>query len=217
MKSKVRVAIIDDHPLFRQGLRELLERDVRYTCVGEAGDGPAALSLLERERPEVAVLDINLPGFSGLVVARAVRERKLPTRLVVLTMCDDEETFNRAMDDGVLGFVLKENAVSDILESVRAVAKGQHHLSPSISGYLLRRSSRAKALAAYRPGLNDLTKAERRILLLISQKKTSREIAEELFVSRCTVESHRANISAKLGLGGRHSLLQFSLENRAAL
>lgn len=213
----VRVAIIDDHPLFRQGLRQLLARDPAYVCVGEAGDGRAALELLARERPEVAVLDINLPDGSGLAVAREVGDRKIPTRLVVLTMCNDEETFNRAMDLGVLGYVLKENAVTDIVESLRAVARGRHYLSPSISHFLMQRRGRAKALASHRPGLEDLTKAERRVLQLVAQNKTSREIATELFVSPRTIETHRANICAKLGLRGSHRLLQFSLENRSAL
>ena len=213
----VRVAIVDDHPLFRQGLRQLLAGDPRYLCIGEAGDGPAALELLARERPEVAVLDNNLPGFTGLEVAHRVQERRLPTRLVVLTMCNDEETFNRAMDLGVLGYVLKENAVAEVLESIRAVSHGRHYLSPSMSSFLVRRHSRAESLASRQPGLEDLTKAERRILQLIALNKTSREIAAELFVSPRTVETHRANICAKLGLRGSHRLLQFALENRSAL
>src|SRR5207247_10996531 len=117
----------------------------------------------------------------------------------------------------VTGFVLKENAVADILNGIAAVAKGEHYLSPSISGYLVRRRSRAESLAARQPGLEDLTKAELRILKLIADKKTSREIAAELFISPRTVEAHRANISTKLELRGSHSLLHFALENRAAL
>jgi len=213
----VRVAIVDDHPLFRQGLRQLLAGDRRYECIGEAGDGPAALELVARERPDVAVLDINLPGLSGLEVVRLVQERRLPTRLVVLTMCNDEETFNRAMDLGALGFVLKENAVAEVLESIHAAAHGRHYLSPSLSEYLLRRRSRSAALSSSRPGLEELTKAERRILQLIALNKTSREIGAALFVSHRTVETHRANICAKLGLRGSHRLLQFALENRSAL
>jgi DNA-binding NarL/FixJ family response regulator len=216
MVPPVRVVIVDDHPLFRQGLRQILERDARYACVGEAGDGPAALALIEHEQPDVAVLDVNLPGLSGLEVARRVQERKLPTGLVVLTMCNDEETFNRAMDFGVLGFVLKENAVTETLESIHSVAHGHHYLSPSISSFLVRRHDRTGALAVRRPGLEDLTKAERRILRLVALNRTTREIAAELFVSHRTVETHRANISAKLGLHGSHSLLQFALENRSA-
>lgn len=217
MAGPTQVLIVDDHPLFRQGLRQLIAADARFALAGEVGDGLEALHFIERHRPAVAVLDVNLPGLSGLEVARRVQSLRLPTRIVVLTMFKEEETFNRALDLGVLGFVLKENAVQDILESLVAVAKGEHYLSPTISSYLVRRRGRAESLAARRPGLEDLTKAELRVLKLIAEKKTSREIATELFVSPRTIEAHRANISTKLHLRGSHSLLQFALENRSAL
>ncbi len=217
MADPVRVIIVDDHPLFRQGLRQLIQADGRFELVGETGDGEAALNLIQRTKPDVAVLDVDLPGLSGLDIARTLKAKTSPTKCVVLTMHKEEDTFNRALDLGVMGFVLKENAVEDIVASLVTVARGGHYLSPSISGYLVRRRGRADALAARQPGLEDLTKAERRILKLIAEKKTSREIAAELFISPRTVEAHRANISEKLGLRGSHSLLQFALENRAAL
>jgi DNA-binding NarL/FixJ family response regulator len=217
MAGRSRVLIVDDHPLFRQGLRQLIETDGRFELVGETGDGLEALELMQKKKPEVAVLDVNLPGLSGLEVARRAQDLRLRTRIVVLTMFKEEETFNRALDFGVLGFVLKENATQDILASLVAVAKGEHYLSPTISSYLVRRRGRAEALAARQPGLDDLTKAERRILKLIAEKKTSREIGTALFISPRTVEAHRANISQKLGLRGSHSLLQFALENRSAI
>ena len=135
----------------------------------------------------------------------------------MLTMHKEEEIFNRALDFGAKGFVLKENAVEEIVKAIITVAAGEHYLSSSISGYLVRRRSRAESLAAQKPGLDDLTKAERRILKLIAEKKTSRQIGAELFISPRTVEAHRANICAKLELRGSHSLLQFALENRSAL
>jgi two-component system response regulator DegU len=217
MAGRTKVVIVDDHPLFRQGLRQLVESDGQFELVGEAGNGDEALRLLRQAKPDIAVLDVNLPGISGLEVARQAQALKLPTRLIVLTMFSEEETVDRALDLGVLGFVLKENAAQDILASLVAVAKGEHYLSPTISGYLVRRRGRAEALALKKPGLDDLTKAERRILKLIAEKKTSRDIAAELFISPRTVEAHRANISQKLGLRGSHSLLQFALENRSAL
>lgn len=217
MAGRIKVLIVDDHPLFRQGLRQLVESDSRFELTGEAGDGPAALELIRQRKPDVAVLDVNLPGLSGLEVARQLQAGKNSTRVVILTMFKEEETFNRALDLGVLGFVLKENAVQDILNSLVAVARGEHYLSPTISSYLVRRRGRAEALADRRPGLDDLTKAERRILKLIAEKKTSRTIATELFVSPRTIEAHRANICAKLGLHGSHSLIQFALEHRSSL
>jgi len=160
---------------------------------------------------------VNLPGLSGLDLARKLQVQHLPTRVIMLTMHKDEETCNRALDIGARGFVLKENAVEEILKAIVAVADGEHYLSSTISGYLVRRRNRAESLAAKKPGLDDLTKAERRILKLIAEKKTSREIGAELFISPRTVEAHRANICAKLELTGSHSLLQFALENRSAI
>src|SRR5215510_11861374 len=207
MAGRIKVLIVDDHPLFRQGLRQVVVADRRFELIAEAGDGIAALQLIQEKKPDVAALDVNLPGLSGLEIARKLQGKRLPTRIIILTMYKEEETFNRAMDLGVKGFVLKENAVEDILNGIAAVAKGEHYLSPSISGYLVRRRSRADALAAKKPGLEDLTKAERRILKLVAEKKTSRQIAAELFISVRTVEAHRANISAKLELSGSHCLL----------
>jgi DNA-binding NarL/FixJ family response regulator len=215
--GRIKVLIVDDHPLFRQGLRQLVEADSRFELVGEAGDGRSALQLIMEKKPDIAMLDVNLPIMSGLEVARSLQEKRSATHAVILTMYKEEETFNRAVDLGVKGFVLKENAVQDILDCLVAVAAGQHYLSPTISGYLVRRRGRAEEVAVKKPGLNDLTKAERRILKLIAEKKTSREIATELFISPRTVEAHRANICAKLELRGSHSLLQFALENRASL
>lgn len=216
-EQRARVLIVDDHPLFRQGLRQLISSDARFELIAECGDGAEALRMLREKKPDVAVLDVNLPGMSGLDIARHVQSDRLGTRLVVLTMFKEEEMFNRAVDLGVLGFVLKENAIQDILAALVAVARGEHYLSATISSYLVHRRGRAEKLATHKPGLEDLTKAELRILKLVAENKTSREIAAQLFVSPRTVETHRANISTKLNLHGSHSLLQFALENRSAL
>ena len=217
MSAPIKVLIVDDHPLFRRGLRLVIEADSRFVLAGEVGDGEAAWKSLQETKPDVVVLDVNLPGLTGLEIARKVREKKLRTRVIILTMLKEEDLINRALDLGVNGFVLKENAVEDILDAIATVAADGHYLSPAVSGCLVRRRNRAEALAANKPGLDDLTKAERRILKLIAEKKTSREIAAELFISQRTVEAHRANISSKLDLHGSHSLLQFALENRSHL
>ncbi len=209
--------IVDDHPLFREGLRQTILDDARFEIVGATGDGQTALQLILEKKPDVAILDVNLPNLSGLEIAQKLQGKKLPTRLIILTMLKEEDVFNRALDLGVKGFVLKENAIEDILKAIVSVADAEHYLSSTISGYLVRRRHRSETLAKQKPGLDDLTKAELRILKLISMKKTSREIASELFISPRTVEAHRANICAKLDLRGAHSLLQFALENRSSL
>lgn len=217
MAHRTTVLIVDDHPLFRSGLRQVIAGDPRFELVAETGDGEAALQLIQEKKPDVAVLDVNLPGLSGLEIARKLQTMRQPTRVIMLTMHKDEETCNRALDFGAKGFVLKENATEEILKAIAAVAGDEYYLSSTITGYLVRRRNRAESLAAKKPGLDDLTKAERRILKLIAEKKTSREIGAELFISPRTVEAHRANICAKLELTGSHSLLQFALENRSAI
>jgi DNA-binding NarL/FixJ family response regulator len=217
MTHRTKVLIVDDHPLFRGGLRQVIVDDGRFELVGETGDGEEALRLIQEKKPDVAVLDVKLPGLTGLEIARKLQDKRSPTRVIMLTMHNEEDLFNRALDDGAMGFVLKENAVEEIVKAIVAVADGQHYLSSTISGYLVRRRHRNESLVKQKPGLEDLTKAELRILKLISMKKTSREIGAELFISPRTVEAHRANICAKLGLRGSHSLLQFALENRSSL
>jgi len=216
-QSHISVLIVDDHPLFRQGLRQVIASDSRFELAGEADTADAALKLAQEIKPEIIVLDVNLPKMSGLELAGVLRSKKCPAGLVVLTMLKDEQVFNQAMNVGVKGFVLKENAAGEILNCMASVAAGDPYVSPSLTGLLLRRRNRAETLAARTPTLEDLTTAERRILKAIAQKKTTKDIASELFISPRTVESHRANISTKLALKGSNSLLQFALEHRDAL
>jgi DNA-binding NarL/FixJ family response regulator len=214
---KISIIIADDHPIMRSGLRQMIEAKSEYTIVGEAGDGESALSLIEEKKPDVALLDIAMPHLTGLQIAKIVQERGLPTRLAILTMSADEVIFNEAMDLGVLGYVLKENAASEVLNSIRTVADGQYYISPSISGFLMKRSQKRETAFSSIPGLADLTPTEVRILKLVTGNKTSKEIANDLSISNKTVENHRANIAAKLNLNGNNALLRFALENKALL
>lgn len=216
-KRRPKILIVDDHPLFRAGLRQVITGAPDFELIGESGNGEEAMLLIQERKPDVAVLDLKLPGLTGLEIARKLQAARLPVRVIILTMHNEEEIINRALDDGVMGFVLKENAVEEIVKAIEAVAAGGHYFSPSVSSHLVRRRHRAESLAKEKPGLDDLTKAELRVLKLISQKKTSREIGAELFISPRTVEAHRANICSKLELHGSHSLLQFALENRSVL
>ena len=208
---------MDDHPLFREGLRHAIEGNSRFEVAAEAGRGETALHLILQEKPDVAVLDVNLPDMNGFELIPALRRKKCNTPVVILTMLKDEQAFNTALNLKVSGYVLKDNASAEILNCIEAVANGESYVSPSLTDFLLRRRSRAEQLAKKQPGLDDLTVAERRILKRISDGKTSREIAGEFFISPRTVESHRAHICEKLGLSGSNKLLHFALENRDAL
>ena len=217
MKTRCTVLLVDDHPAFRLGVRAVIAGDAHFEVVGEAGDGLAALEMLRRLRPAIVVMDLNLPKLDGLGAVRQLIKERLAVRVVVLTMHQEESLFQEALDLGVLGYVLKENAVTDILQCLQAVAEGGSYLSPSLSNLLLRQRQTQQALRHQVPGLAALTPMERRVLKLIAENKTSVQIGGELFISPRTVETHRHNICLKLELNGSHPLLQFALEHRAAL
>lgn len=172
---------------------------------------------IEQHQPDVAVLDIDMPLMDGFAVARDLHRRGLPVGVVFLTMHSEEEIFQAAMDLGVQGYVLKDSAVTDIAASIKAVAAGRPYLSPALSPHLLRRRRRAEELDADRPGLHDLSPTERRVLKLIADDKTSREIAAELFISPRTVETHRTNICRKLDLRGSLALVRFAVAHKSEL
>jgi DNA-binding NarL/FixJ family response regulator len=151
MTAPISVVIADDHPLFRKGLRQSIEEDPSFTILGEASDGGAALQLIEELMPDVAVLDIDMPEMRGLQVARMVEEKHLFVAVIILTIYKEEDMFNEAMDAGVRGYVMKETAVIDLLEAIKAVAMGQYYFSPAIAGHLEGRSQRAKSLLKQKP------------------------------------------------------------------
>ncbi|MCA1849472.1 MAG: response regulator transcription factor [Acidobacteria bacterium] len=217
METEIRIVIADDHPIFRKGLRQVIETDARLKVIGEADDGLTALEQIRGMQPDVVVLDVDMPNKDGFEVARAVQDERLAVEIIFLTMHKDERFFNAALDLGVKGYVLKDSVVTEIIGGIRAVAAGQNYISPPLSNYIVNRSRRAAALAQQKPGLSDLTPTERRVLNLIAEYKTSREIAGELFISTRTVEHHRANISMKLELQGSHALLKFALEHKSEL
>jgi DNA-binding NarL/FixJ family response regulator len=206
----------DDHPIFRRGLRQSLDEDPSMKVIGEASDGKAALELIKQLRPDIAIVDISMPVMDGFALARELATTDPRPRLVFLTAHDEESLFTEAMDLGVKGYVLKESSLHEIVSCVKAVAENQYYTSPALTAYLVNRSRRPSA-SSEPPGLKDLTPTERRILKLIAEYKTSREIAEELFISYHTVETHRRNISEKLDLHGSHALIKFALANAKAL
>jgi two-component system, NarL family, response regulator DegU len=213
--SVINVVIADDHPVFRQGLRQAIESDRHIKVIGEACDGEAAIELLRSLGPDVVVLDIGMPKSNGFAVAKEMRESGIRSKSIFLTMYDEEDAFNRAMDLGVKGYILKDSAVTDIVAGIKAVASGEHYISPSLSSFLINRANRASRLRNQQSGLDLLTETERRILELIAEQKTSKQIAAELFISPRTVDNHRANICEKLQIHGSNALLKFALEHKS--
>lgn len=215
MDDKIRVIIADDHPVVRQGLRQIIEREVDLEVLVEAGDGEAALESIVLLRPDVAVLDIDMPRMNGFDVLRALREKQTPDRVILLTVHREEEFFDEALRLGAEGYVLKDSAVEDIVAAIRAVSDGQNYVSPSLTAYLFgQRQGRSDARPS---GLENLTPTEKQILKLIAEYQTNNQIAERLFISPLTVKTHRRNISLKLNLEGNHALMKYALEHKARL
>lgn len=214
---RISVYIVDDHPIVRQGLRQLLEAQAGIKVVGESGDGQSALEEIQRLKPRVAVVDLQIPGLDGLALTRAIRSAAPKVAVVVLTMHAEESSFNAAIDSGAQGYILKENAVQDIILGVQSVASGGVFLSQAISEYLVRRHQRASALKEKQTGLASLSPTERRVLRLVAENQTNKMIGKTLCISERTVETHRLHISEKLDLKGRRKLLEFAIEHRSEL
>ncbi|HYS55177.1 MAG TPA: response regulator transcription factor [Thermoanaerobaculia bacterium] len=215
--NSIRVVIADDHPMFRRGLLDAIGHTGGISVVGEAATGEEAWKLIQSLKPDVAVLDIEMPGERGLSILKKARENGLQVRILFLTMHRDEAIFNAAIDAGAAGYLLKDAAASEITTGIRAAASGTPYISAGLSSLLLGRAERAAALREQKPELQRLTSAERKILKSISLGRTSKEIAHELGVSYRTVENHRANICSKLSLSGTNVLLRFALEHKGEL
>ncbi len=215
-KNSISIVIADDHPLFRKGLREVIEAEKHLRIMGEAGDGEAAVQLIGEHKPEVAVLDIDMPRLNGLDVCERVLTPSSTVGVIILTMYDDEALFERAMHLGVKGYVLKDSAADDIVQGIEMVARKGYFISPSLTGHVMR-DSPLRSSGDDRLGLLQLTPAERRILNMIATEMTSAQIADELHISPRTVEHHRSNIIGKLGLSGQYALVRFALQHKDSL
>ena len=214
---EIHIVIADDHPIFRQGLRQVIEKDKQLKVLAEADDGEAALDLIRQHRPQIAVLDLDMPGLDGFAVARRILEERLSPKIIILTMHQDEMHFNEALNLGAKGYLVKDSAAADVVNCIKSVAAGHTYISPTLSGLLLNRSSRAASQPQQPPGCDSLTLTERRILRLLAEYKTSKEIATELGVSTRTIENHRANICVKLDLRGSHALVKFAIGHKSEL
>lgn len=217
MNKRLNILIADDHPLIRKGIRAALEDEQYVERIAEADNGESAYERLKETPFEIAFIDIEMPRLGGIGLAQRLRKEKIKTKIIFLTMHKDEDIFGQAMEAGANGYLLKENAAEDIVACINAVRNGEYFISPAISSYLVRRSQKSGGTFTAIPYVDTLTTAERNILKLIAEEKTSQQIADELFISPKTVENHRNNISKKLRLSGTHSLLKFAFANRDRL
>ncbi|MDZ4712201.1 MAG: response regulator transcription factor [bacterium] len=215
MGNEIKITIADDHPIFRSGLRQLIESEDTIRIIGESDNGKKALEHIEELKPDIAILDIDMPGLTGLQVLKNLNQQE--TKVIFLTMYAEEDIFDEAMNLGIKGYVLKDSAVNDIIECIHTVMNDNYYISPSVSNFLINRRKKLNVLRDNNPNLQNLTITEKKVLKFISENKTSKEIANVLFLSPRTIENHRANISSKLDLKGSHSLVKFAIENKTLL
>jgi two-component system response regulator NreC len=200
-----RIILADDHTVVRSALRMLLEAEPGFEVVAEAGNADDAIRYARGHKPDVLILDLNMPGRPSLEAIGEIREASPDTEVVVLTMQDEPAFARRALQAGVRGYVLKEAADGELVQAVRSASAGETYLQPALGARLATEPSES-------PG-DELSERERQVLRLIALGHTNAEIASQLYLSVRTVESHRAHVQQKLRLSSRAELVRFALEN----
>lgn len=209
--SRLRILLVDDHPIFRAGLRTLLNTQTDMEVVGEAGTGLEALAKVRELTPDVVVMDITMPDMDGLEALRQMNAEHLPSRVLVLTMHAEHEYLFQVLENGGYGYVLKQGVDSDLFEAIRTVGAGNVFLYPSATTLLLSRYLEGGRPAQEREVYDGLSDREREVLTLTAEGFSSSEIGDQLALSPKTVETYRTRIMQKLGLQHRSQLVQYAL------
>ena len=209
MADSIRILLVDDHAMFRAGIRALIEAEDRLQVIGEAATGDEAVDRVRELKPDVVVMDLAMPGSNGLEATRRISALGLKTHVLVLTVHAEEEYLVPVVEAGASGYLTKTSADTDLLEAIRVVARGQVFLPPKAATLLLRRYRDVEGEDT--AGLTDLSTREQEVLALTAEGFSSREIGEKLFISPKTVDTYRARIMDKLGLSHRSELVRFAL------
>ncbi len=217
MNEEIRIVIADDHPLLRSGLRHDLQKASCLRVIAEATDGVTALEYIRSLEPDIAILDIGLPKMNGVAVVRRIREESVPVEIIFLTICEDRDIFEEALELGVKGYLLKDCAEGELLGCITAVASGQNYMTPLMTTYLVDKLRRTKKFSRQTPGLDLLTCQERAVLRQIANGKTSKEIADDMGIAPKTVDAHRSNICTKLEIHGPSVLTRFAMQHRTEI
>jgi two-component system response regulator NreC len=205
----ITVLLVDDHAMFRAGIKALLEADGRVQVVGEGASGDEAVDLVRQLKPDVVVMDLSMPGSNGLEATRRIAALGLDTRVLVLTVHAEEEYLVPVVEAGASGYLTKTSADTDLLEAIKVVSRGQVFLPPKATTLLLKQYKAAESEDSV--SLKDLSTREQEVLALTAEGFSSREIGKKLFISPKTVDTYRSRIMDKLGLSHRSDLVRFAL------
>lgn len=209
MAEPIKILLVDDHAMFRAGIRALIEGEERMKVVGEASTGDEAVDRVRELKPNLVIMDLAMPGSNGLEATRRISALELDTSVLVLTVHAEEEYLVPVVEAGASGYLTKTSADTDLLEAIRVVARGQVFLPPKAATLLLKRYKDAEGDDS--AGLNDLSTREQEVLALTAEGFSSREIGLKLFISPKTVDTYRSRIMDKLGLTHRSELVRFAL------
>ncbi|MDD3698355.1 MAG: response regulator transcription factor [Atribacterota bacterium] len=209
---KIRVALIDDHPIFIAGLKQLLESDDRYEVKAVAQSGEEARKSIDFNEVDVALVDVNMPGGSGIELIRFIKRQKGDCRVIMLTVEEDEETVNRAIKEGAQGYILKQESPEHLLKAIQASMDGEILLSNHVYTRMVDRIRKTSPLDKEQSILyNKLTEREIEVTRLIVQGKNNKQIAQELYISESTVKNHISNIMDKLSIKSRTELVTIAV------
>ncbi|HEY8537002.1 MAG TPA: response regulator transcription factor [Vicinamibacterales bacterium] len=216
MPGSIRVILVDDHALVRQGFRRILEDDPEINVVGEAGNGLDGVALVKKLDPDVVVMDMSMPEMNGLHATMEMVKQRPSTKVLILSMYSDEQYVRNALDAGARGYILKNAIENDLVRAVKAVAAGERYLSPELSGALIdaiRNGTFDRSSDPY----DRLTQREKQVLQLIAHGKSNKEIAVMLDLSVNTVAVHRANLMSALGVHKTAELVLFAVRKGLVL
>jgi two-component system response regulator NreC len=211
MRIKIRVLLADDHTILRQGLKMLLNAQSDMEVIGEASDGHQAISEANRLQPDIILMDITMPDMNGIAATSQVRRQRPDVRVLVLTMHENEEYLFQALRAGASGYILKEAADTELITAIRAVQAGRFYLSPSSQSMMVGDYLQRVRTGEEKDSYSGLTEREREILKLVAEGLTNNQIAERLFISPKTVDTHRTHIMDKLNLHSRAELVKYAM------
>lgn len=207
MKALSRLLIADDHPIFRKGLRDILQEYYPAAEIIECNNGADALEYVRKHVPEVTVLDVNMPEMNGLDVSKQILKEGINTRVIILTMFREKEMIKKAMLSGAYGYILKDNAVDEIIDCINKVWANEKYVGSALMPHYTQINQEDRKKQDLVEALKSLSQGELKTLKLVNQNRTSKEIAELLFLSEKTIENYRSRICQKLGLPPRNNSL----------